>query len=348
MKAAVLFSTKDIRYTDIPEPQVGDQDIKIKIAAAGICGSDIPRVLQGRVHSFPLVLGHEFSGIVVAKGEGVPANINIGDHVVGAPLLPCGKCDDCRKGNFSLCRHYSFVGSRQQGAFAEYLVLPQSNVIKISKDIPLEHAVFFETSAVALHALKHIAYRGGSAVAILGGGTIGLLAMQWAKIFGAASVAVIGRSKEHLTLASKLGADAVFSSLDENYQAQALNFTNNNGFNYIFEAAGSVHTMKMAFSLAANKAKLCFIGTPTEDLIFSPSEWELMNRKEFTLTGSWMSYSSPFPGDEWILTSHYFSKGLLKIDDSMIYKRFPLKDISEAFNLFYERNKVKGRILILP
>ena len=104
--------------------------------------------------------------------------------------------------------------------------------------------------------------------------------------------------------------------------------------------------MKMAFQLAANKGQVCFIGTPTRELSFSVEEWENINRKEFRLTGSWMSYSAPFPGDEWTLVAHYFQTGQLKFDDSFIFKKIPLSKISEAFALFKTPGTVKGKILI--
>ncbi len=104
--------------------------------------------------------------------------------------------------------------------------------------------------------------------------------------------------------------------------------------------------MKMAFRLAANKAQVCFVGTPTKELSFSVEDWENINRKEFTLTGSWMSYSAPFPGHEWSAAAHYFETGELKTDDSFIFKKMPLKDIAEAFELYRTPGAVKGKILI--
>lgn len=114
MKAAVVCANEDVRYMDYEEPQVTPGTVKVKVKASGICGSDHPRVLQNGVHFYPIVLGHEFSGDVVEVGEGV-TSVKVGDRVSGAPLVPCMKCDDCQKGNFSLCKHYSFIGSRQQG-----------------------------------------------------------------------------------------------------------------------------------------------------------------------------------------------------------------------------------------
>ena len=127
---------------------------------------------------------------------------------------------------------------------------------------------------------------------------------------------------------------------------QAAALTGGKGFDYVYETAGNTITMKMAFDLAANKAGVCFVGTPTRELSFTVDEWEKMNRKEFTLTGSWMSYSAPFPGHEWELTSHYFKTGALKFDESFIFKKIPLSQIAEAFALYKTPGAVKGKILI--
>lgn len=119
------------------------------------------------------------------------------------------------------------------------------------------------------------------------------------------------------------------------------------GYGFVFETAGQVATMQMAFELAANKAHVCFIGTPHETLSFAPDLWEKMNRREFKLTGSWMSYSSPFPGKEWDLTAHYFATGQLKFDEAFIYKKMPVSQAQEAFQLFQTPGRVKGKVMLV-
>ena len=181
---------------------------------------------------------------------------------------------------------------------------------------------------VALHGLLRMIIRGGEYVAVLGGGTIGMFTMQWAKIFGSKKVVVFDISKERLELAKRLGADAVVDTTKEDYMERAMALTDEKGYGYVFETAGQVPTMHMAFELAANKAHVCFIGTPHEELSFTPAQWENMNRKEFKLTGSWMSYSAPYPGKEWELTAHYFATGQLKFDPGFIYKKIPMSQAS--------------------
>ena len=148
-----------------------------------------------------------------------------------------------------------------------------------------------------------------------------MFTMQWAKIFGSKKVVVFDISEERLELAKRLGADAVINTTKENYMEEAMVLTGGKGYAYVYETAGQATTMYMAFELAANKAQVCFIGTPHVDLTFTPAMWENMNRKEFKLTGSWMSYSSPFPGKEWELTAHYFATGQLKFDRDLFTKK---------------------------
>jgi L-iditol 2-dehydrogenase len=346
MKAAVLYGNEDIRYDDWETPAVKPGTVKVRIRATGICGSDVPRVLHNGAHFYPVVLGHEFSGDVTEVGEGVEG-LKVGDTVSGAPLVPCMKCDDCQRGNFALCKHYSFIGSREQGSFAEYVVMPAQNAVKYDSSIPYEQAAMFEPSTVAIHGVLQGDYRGGGTTAVLGCGTIGIFTTQWAKIFGAKKLVVFDIDEGRLALARRMGADETVNTLSPDFMSKALAFTGGEGFDHVFETAGNPATMRMAFELAANKARVCFIGTPHDDLAFTPRQWENMNRKEFRLTGSWMSYSAPFPGREWELTAHYFATGELKFDPAFIFRTFPMSKVADAFALYRNPAQVHGKIMLI-
>lgn len=345
MKAGVVYAKNDLRYEEIKKPKPKAGEVLIKVKYTGICGSDVPRVNGDACHFFPNVLGHEFSGTIAEVGEGVKS-LGIGDRVAGVPLVPCMECDDCQKGNYSLCKHYSFIGSRAFGSFAEYVVVPEKNAVKFEDSVSFEQGAFFEPATVALHGLRRLDYKGGKTVGILGGGTIGLFTMQWAKIYGAKKVVVFDIDNDRLELAKNLGADEAINTLDKDFLETAMSWTDGKGYDYLYETAGVVTTMKLAFELAANKAGVCFIGTPTKELSFTVGEWENMNRKEFNLTGSWMSYSAPFPGDEWQLTAHYFKTGALKFEPTLIFKKIPLSQIADAFEMYKTPDQVKGKILI--
>lgn len=345
MKAAVLHQQEDLRYEEIETPQAGEEEVVIRVKAAGICGSDIPRVNAGAAHYYPIVLGHEFSGTVAQVGKNVE-NVKIGEHVTAAPLIPCMKCDDCQKGHFSLCKHYKFIGSSLFGSFADFVKAPAKNIVKFDDSVPFEEGAFFEPATVGLHGVKCAGFHGGENVAILGGGTVGLFTMQWSKILGARKVAVFDISDARLALAKRLGADEVINTSDGHFMDQVREMTGGKGFPFVFETAGQNATMNIAFDIASNKASLCFIGTSSKDLSFPWRRFELMNRKEFHLTGSWMSYSAPFPGDEWTMAAECFSNGKLKYDPELIYKRFPMSEAAQAFKLFKIPGEVKGKIML--
>ncbi len=346
MKAAVVVANEDVQYLEIEEPQVTEGTVKVKVAMSGICGSDVPRVLHNGVHFYPIVLGHEFSGEIVEVGEKV-TSVKVGDRVAGVPLVPCMACSDCQQGNYALCKHYSFIGSRRNGSNADYVVVPERNVVKFDKSVSYEQGAMFEPSTVALHGVLQNDYRGGGTVAILGAGTIGIFTFQWAKLLGATKVIVFDISDERLALAEKLGADGIINTFKENFMDEALEASGGKGYDYVFETAGATATMKMAFKLAGSKANVCFIGTPHTELCFTPAEWENMNRKEFKLTGSWMSYSAPFPGKEWTMTAEYYASGKLKFDEGLIGERIPMSEAQEAFQKFKTPGAVKGKILLV-
>ena len=337
MKAALVYGIDDIRYEETEEVFVkNSREVKVRVKACGICQSDVPRVLAGTARYFPIILGHEFSGIVEEVGDEV-TNVKVGDHVAGIPLVPCLEC-----------KHYSFVGSRQSGAFAETVVVPDTNLIKLDDTVSFEAGALTETSTVALHAFKLVQFDKTKAknVAILGFGTIGAFAVQWARILGADNIIVFGRNEERLQFSKELGATHTVNTTNPDFIKEAMEITGGKGFDYLFETAGTPDTIKYCFKLAANKAEICMIGTPQKDVTFTWQEWELMNRKEFNLTGSWMSYSAPFPGTEWTETVEAMKNGTLKYDSRLLYKKFPLSEAKNAFGCF-KNEKVSGRILFV-
>ncbi len=343
MKAAVLFGKDDLRYADWPDVDAGQGEIKVRVHVCGICGSDIPRILGDAAHYYPIVLGHEFAGEVTQVGEGV-AGFKPGDRVSGVPLVPCMECSECQKGSYSLCKNYSFIGSRRQGALAEYVVIPARNAVKLPDGVSYETGAFFEPSTVGLHGFFRAGYRGGEEVAIIGTGNIGILAMEWAKAFGAKSVTVLDIFDERLETAKRLGADTVINTRKESFTD--YHDTVRGSFKYVFETAGQPDAIRLGFELVSGGGMFTCIGTPSASVAFEWELWEQINRKEFFLTGTWMSYSAPFPGREWSLTAHYFGTGALKLDESMIFARIPLRNISEAVELFKKPGRVNGKVLI--
>ena len=345
MKAAVLHGKDELRIEDRPTPRPKAGEVLVRVKATGICGSDLPRVFGDAAHHYPIVLGHEFAGIVEDVGPEV-TKVKPGDRVAGVPLKPCFRCADCRSGLYAQCRHYSFIGSREDASWAEYVVIPEQNALPVDDGISYEEAALVEPASVALHALQLIGFQGGEQVAILGGGNIGLLALQWVKILGARDVTVFDLDEKRLETARLLGADHTINASCEDADDRWKEITGGRGYGIVLETAGAVETMRQSFDVAANRARVCFIGTPVQPLSFEPKLFELINRKEFMLRGSWMSYSAPFPGREWEMTLHVLRQGRLNVRD-IVFRKFPLERIREAFDLYRVPNMVKGKVILL-
>lgn len=347
MRAAVLHGPRDLRFDEVPTPEPGPGEVLIRVGAVGVCGSDVPRVLADGAHFYPIVLGHEFAGEVVEVAPGSDPGL-VGTRAAVAPLVPCLTCEDCQRGDYALCRRYTFIGSRRAGGLAELVAVPAANLVPIADEVDDVQGALFEPSTVALHGLLVADLRGGEHVAVLGVGTVGAFAVQWARLLGARSVTAIDIDPARLELALRLGADAALDARDPDVAARALALTGGRGFRYVLETAGRNATMALSFRLVAGKGTVCYIGTEHRDVSFDRDLFEQLNRKEFVLTGSWMSYSAPFPGREWTATSAYFADGRLRVVDGMLDGTYPLADAAAQLARFGVPGDVSGKVIFLP
>lgn len=168
MKAYVLHGIGDMRYEEVKEPSLKPGEVLVEVKAAGICGSDIPRIFETGTYSYPLIPGHEFSGVVVRAAAQAEEQW-LGKRVGVFPLLPCKSCAPCRSGRFEMCRKYSYFGSRTDGAFAQYVAVPVWNLVELPKSVSFEAAAMFEPMAVAVHAMRNIGLSGEFCVPEAGG-----------------------------------------------------------------------------------------------------------------------------------------------------------------------------------
>ena len=345
MKAMVLTALDTISVQDLPTPEPQPGEVQVRVFYTGVCGSDVPRVLQGAVHGYPLTLGHEFSGRVTAVGEGVDAAL-VGQRVAGIPLIPCGECAVCEQGWFSLCGHYSFIGSRRPGSMAEYVCVPVENVLPLSDDVSDLEGAFFEPATVAIHGIELAAPRPGARIAVVGGGTIGTLAALALQSYDPACVVVTRRSASKFASLESVGLENLVATDEEGWVQRAFALAGHDGFDYVFDTAGANATILQALQLAGPRATVCIIGTPKRDVSFTVRQWELINRKELLIRGSWMSYSNPWPGVEWQKARDLFADGTLKITDEMIDGIFPLGQVRAAFDRFKDPHGTNGKVLI--
>jgi L-iditol 2-dehydrogenase len=201
MQAAVLHAPGDLRIQNVPVPSdISSHEVLVKVFAAGICGSDIGRVMTTGTYSMPMIPGHEFCGMVVTTGNAV-SHLVKGDKVVVAPLMPCFTCESCQGGQFGLCAHYNFLGSRTNGGFAQYVKAPARNVLKMPLGIDYIEGATVEPAAVTLHGLHLLSIRAGDITAVIGCGALGFFAIQFARLSGAAEVIAIDIDADKLRLA---------------------------------------------------------------------------------------------------------------------------------------------------
>ncbi len=252
MKALRWHGRKDLRYEDVPEPSPGPGQLKVKVALAGICGTDLKEYAAGPCliapDKAPLTMGHEFAGKVAAVGEGV-AGFKVGDRVTGVGYYYCGECYVCKKGLYNLCVNQDFTGLSIDGCMAEYFVIPAYACYQLPDEVSDEAGAMVEPLAVALHAIRQAGVRLGDTVAIVGDGAIGLCALLSARAAGASEVYVVAKHKGRGVLASSLGATAVFYLDDGNPAQQLQKFTGGPGVDAAIECVGRPDTPQLAVEL---------------------------------------------------------------------------------------------------
>ncbi|HAT94830.1 MAG TPA: galactitol-1-phosphate 5-dehydrogenase, partial [Escherichia coli] len=296
MKSVVNDTDGIVRVAESVIPEIKHQDeVRVKIASSGLCGSDLPRIFKNGAHYYPITLGHEFSGYIDAVGSGVD-DLHPGDAVACVPLLPCFTCPECLKGFYSQCAKYDFIGSRRDGGFAEYIVVKRKNVFALPTDMPIEDGAFIEPITVGLHAFHLAQGCEGKNVIIVGAGTIGLLAMQCARELGAKSITAIDINPQKLALAKELGATYVFNSREMSATEIHCGLENIQFDQLILETAGTPQTVTLSIEIAGPRAQLALVGTLHHDLALASGVFGQILRKELTILGSWMNYSSPWPG----------------------------------------------------
>ncbi|MHC5227271.1 galactitol-1-phosphate 5-dehydrogenase [Enterococcus sp. LJL99] len=340
MKALVVTDNHQMELQEIEQPRLTAGKVLIKVAYCGICGSDLPRYFAGGVHSFPQILGHEFSGVVEAVSDTV-TQVSVGDRVAVAPLVPCSTCENCQKGEPAMCTNYSFIGSREQGAMAEYIVVPARNCVKVPDTLSLKEVALLEPLTVAIHGIERVNIPAGATVFVLGAGTIGLLTILSLKAMGAGRVIVADLNEKKLTLAKKIGADEVVNpaknTLTEYFNQHELP-------EVVIETAGSSITQRQAIEFVQKRGKVVFVGTSTKDVVFDPETFEKILRGELEVTGSWMSYSAPFPGYEWRAGLNYMSSGRIDVKP-LITDLYQLEDVVKPFEKMIEPNSEAIKLL---
>ncbi|KGP72382.1 galactitol-1-phosphate 5-dehydrogenase [Pontibacillus yanchengensis] len=347
MKSLKLYDKRDLRFEKAPPPSIiKPNDVIIEVKAAGICGSDISRYKKLGPYVPGMIWGHEFSGVVAEIGSDV-THVSIGDNVVGCPALYCGVCESCQSGEPARCKTLEVMGAKQPGAFASYTKLPEENVIPIPDNVDFDSAALVEPSAVALHGVYKTSMKPGDAVAVLGCGNIGLLTIQWAKLFGADTVYAIDIDEQKLELAKAVGADVLVNPAQSSIYEQLMEVTDNKGVDIAIEAAGTPLTSAHIFSLAKKGGEVVFMGIPYADIEIERFYFEKIVRNELGVYGAWNAISAPFPGKEWTATLTKLSTGELDAK-SIISHRLSLEEGPSTFEAIIENQDFFSKVLLYP
>lgn len=346
MLAAVLHAPADLRYEEIEVPRIGPDDVLLKVKAAGNCGSDLQRIMVEGTHVFPCIPGHEFSGEIVKLGNKVDS-FKVGDRVTAYPLIPCMRCKWCRQGEYNLCEDYDYLGSRSDGAFAEYVKVPARNLVLLPKEVGLEEAAMTDPACVALHGIKRAGgIRMGQSVAILGVGSIGMLACQWVKAMGAGKIIAVDIIEDKLKVVRDFGVDSCINAKKEDVVEKVIEETKGEGVDLVMETAGSLATQRASFLIAAKRGRVIHIGRSYSDVLLPDEVFSRIFRRELEVYGAVNSNFSPLD-NEWETTLHFMASGAIKTKP-LISHRIKLKDIAQTFKNMYHRKMIYNKIIFSP
>ncbi|MFF8378133.1 L-threonine 3-dehydrogenase [Streptomyces sp. NPDC015661] len=285
MKALVKLNAEPgLWLTDVPEPETGPGDVLIKVKRTGICGTDLHiRSWDGwaqKTIATPLTIGHEFVGEVVSVGRDV-ADINVGDLVSGEGHLVCGKCRNCLAGRRHLCRATVGLGVGRDGAFAEYVALPASNVWVHRVPVDLDVAAIFDPFGNAVHTALSFPLVGED-VLVTGAGPIGIMAAAVAKHAGARNVVITDVSEERLALARKTGVSLALNVAEQTIADGQRTLGLKEGFDVGLEMSGNPHAMRDMVANMTNGGRIAMLGLPAEDFAV---DWAKIVTSMITIKG---------------------------------------------------------------
>jgi propanol-preferring alcohol dehydrogenase len=279
MKAVRLVAPgRPLEEQEIPLPQVGAQDVLVRVKAAGICHSDAHyRAGRSSVQPLPLTLGHEVAGVVEWVGAGV-VRFKAGDRVCVHYLITCGECAYCNEGNEQFCTTGQMIGKHRDGGYAEFICVPARSVFRLPDEIPYEQgAILMCSSATSLHALNKARLKAGESVAIFGVGGLGISALQLARAYGASSIYAVDIKPAKLEIAKKLGAIPVDASrVDAVNEIKRL--TNGRGVDVALELIGLPVTMQQAVRSLAIKGRALLVGITDQKFEIAPYG-EILNKE---------------------------------------------------------------------
>lgn len=332
MKAYVLHEVNDLRYEDVPMPECPKGWVIVQVKAAGICSSDIARVFTKGTYHFPTIPGHEFSGVVYSVVD-EELKSWVGKRVGIFPLIPCRECPQCKQKQYEMCANYDYVGSRRDGAFAEYVAVPLWNLLPLPDEVPLEVAAMLEPLSVGLHALKKAEINQTDSVAVIGTGMIGISAAQWAKKYTDGEVVVIGRNenKRHLIDSTGLTYEVHTKSDGKEYDV-------------VLEAVGTPESVDLALNMVRPGGTVILMGNPSGDILLTQNTYWRILRKQLIVKGTWNSFYDGDNKSDWTEAIEALAKGEVEVK-SLISHTFPQERLIDGLQLMRDHKEPYCKIM---
>lgn len=333
MNAAVLHGPRRLRVEPAPSPAPGPGEALVRVAAAGLCGTDYSIFSGDRPVRYPRVMGHEFVGHIEAVGRGVPP-ARVGERVAVEPNYSCGACPLCREGNRNLCLTRTAIGIDVDGCFAELVRVPARCCWPAPPGVPDEDLMITEPLAVVVRAVARGHVGDGERVAVIGAGTLGLLALQVLRARGA-RVLIVSRTDRRFALAEELGAGATRRVGDGPLAELAREFSGREGVDCVVETAGTAEAVDHALALVRPGGRVVLTGLPHDA---TPVRFFSVVRREVTIVGS-MIYQ-----DEFAEAMRLVAEGQVRTRP-LITHRFGLRDIERAFAAHREPAAIKVAVI---
>ena len=343
MKAIVIDAPKQARLTDLPLPTLGSGEVLIRSRAVGICGSDV-ELYQGTrpegFYRYPLIPGHEWSGEVAALGDGV-RGLSVGHKVVVEGFLSCGVCWNCRNGLTNLCEAgYNEIGFTRPGGLAEYVTVPARQVHTLPAHASFQEAALLEPTAVVAQAFLRAQPRAAETVVVIGDGTIGLLAVQLARLFSPGALVLIGSHDERLDMGKRLGASHTINGKRDDPAQLMHTLTQGRGADLIFEGGSRAAGVELAIRLAKRGGTLLLEGIAGAGVHLS-LESDIFVLKHLAVLGVFGASSAA-----WTYAVQLFGAGLLHLAP-LITHRFALSDYQSALDTVIARRAGALKVLLV-
>lgn len=335
----VVPGTMEIMDASIPEP--GDNEVQIKVAYVGICGSDVHGFQYGpfippKDPGQKIGLGHEFSGIVTKTGKNV-TRIKVGDRVICEPGIPCGECEYCLTGHYNICPSVDFMATQPnyKGALTNYLTHPENFTYRMPETMDMMEGALVEPAAVGVHAAELGGVKPGKKILILGAGCIGIMTLQACRLMGADHIVIADMLPKRLEKAKELGGTRVINSKEEDIIARCEELFGGTGADIVFETAGAKATTILALQTVRRGGKIMVVGTVPGDV---PVNFLKINREVTIQTV--FRYANNF-----MMTINAIESGRMDVK-SMVTDVYNYKDVQKAFEESVTRKQeiIKGVI----